>query len=135
MVIDYRQLAPVVFLNIFGWLIIYIICYSKKQQVILIDVAMSQSRKRAGRLDSQLKEACLRRIAVLENRMINRADQSSVAAWSHHSLSLELCCYCELREPDIKWQAFEAFASICVSPSGRNPARAAVRASPLPAAR
>ena len=120
MVIDYRQLAPVVFLNIFGWLIIYIICYSKKQQVILIDVAMSQSRKRAGRLDSQLKEACLRRIAVLENRMINRADQSSVAAWSHHSLSLELCCYCELREPDIKWQAFEAFASICVSPSGRD---------------
>eukprot|EP01043_Picozoa_sp_COSAG02_P010252 COSAG02_NODE_356_length_23978_cov_7.868504_26_plen_556_part_01 len=120
MVMDYRRLVPVVFVNIFGWLIIYTVCHLKKHQVILIDLAMAQSRKRAGRLDSQLKEACLRRIAVLEGRMINRADQSSVAAWSHHSLSLELCCFCELREPDIKWRAFEAFASICVSPSGRD---------------
>ena len=120
MVADYRRLVPVVFVNIVGWLIIYVICYLKKHQVILIDLAMAQSRKRAGRLDSQLKEACLRRIAVLEGRMINRADQSSVAAWSHHSLSLELCCFCEMREPDIKWKAFDAFAAICASPSGRD---------------
>ena len=120
MLADYRKLAPVVAVNVLGWIAVYYVCWKKKTEVILIDVAMRESKRNHGHLDLEIKEACLKRITELEARMIFRAVESSVAKWSHHSLALELCCYCELEQPDIKWKAFDAFAAICASPSGRD---------------
>eukprot|EP01050_Picozoa_sp_SAG11_P004478 SAG11_NODE_288_length_11198_cov_29.339130_3_plen_397_part_00 len=108
---DMRSASLVGVLLITGWLLVLLGFRINQRHFILIEHAM----RTTDRFPADMKLACIQRIGMLEELLTRDRAAHRVAQWSHHSLILELICFCaEVNHKEIMARAFEAMARISV---------------------
>eukprot|EP01052_Picozoa_sp_SAG31_P005133 SAG31_NODE_221_length_19918_cov_8.483829_12_plen_984_part_00 len=107
---DIRSMTIAAVANVAGWASILVVYKLTQRRFILIEHAM----RTTDRFSDEMKDLCFKRIAALES-LLTQDQSTGVAQWSHHSLILELICFChEVNQEDIMQRAFEAMARISV---------------------
>eukprot|EP01047_Picozoa_sp_COSAG01_P026770 COSAG01_NODE_1736_length_9364_cov_3.620076_7_plen_1449_part_00 len=116
-VFDIRSVPVVVILNTSGWAVIWVYLKIRQKNFILIDKVMRRDKQADGSMPREMQVASIERIESLKRKLGLSKKMMNISQWCHHSLVLELICFCQVQHPTIRDKAFEAFTKIAVSPA------------------